>query len=129
MPTTDSSATRARATSPTRRGYPGTWCSHSSMRGCEKCLLWLLLPALIWGCHNNVKNAENLDPEPGVALTLATQRAQAITGLSYDLTFTIPMAPSAPVTGHEIIRFSTKDIARPLVLDFSPGAEYLTSVS
>src|SRR4029077_8850997 len=89
------------------------------------CLLWLLFPA----CRNNVKTAENPDPEPGVALTLATQRAQAIEGLSYDRRFAIRASPSAAVSGHEIIKFSTKDITRPLVLDFAPGAEYLTSVS
>jgi len=92
---------------------------------CLLCLLWLLFPA----CRNNVKSSESSDPGPGVALTLATQRAQAIEGLSYDLSFSIPAAPSDPVSGHEIIRFSTKDVARPLAIDFAPGAEYLTSVS
>jgi aminopeptidase N len=92
---------------------------------CLLCILWLLLSS----CHNNVKTVENPDPGPGVALTLATARAQAIEGLAYDLSFTIPAAPSQPITGHEVIRFSTKDIAHPLVLDFSPGAEYLTSIS
>jgi aminopeptidase N len=81
------------------------------------------------GCHNNVKTTEAADPEPGIALTLATQRAQAIGNLSYDLSFTIPATPGEPVIGHEVIRFSTKDITQPLVLDFSPGADYLKSVS
>jgi aminopeptidase N len=30
--------------------------------------------------------------------------------------------------GHEVIRFSTKDVTRPIVLDFTPGADYLRSV-
>ncbi|HLH32740.1 MAG TPA: M1 family aminopeptidase [Terriglobia bacterium] len=72
---------------------------------------------------------EQPNPEPGVSLTLATKRAQSIDSLSYDLSFTIPSNPSEPITGHEIIRFSTKDITQPLVLDFTPGADYLKSIS
>ena len=77
-------------------------------------------------CRNE---RSSTDPEPGIPLTLATQRAQAIESISYDLSFTIPAAPSDPVTGHAVIRFSTQDLTRPLVLDFSPGADYLKSIS
>src|SRR5262249_28050521 len=53
----------------------------------------------------------------------------SIQTLSYDLSFTLPASPTEPITGDEIIRFSTKDVTQPLVLDFSPGADYLKSVS
>jgi aminopeptidase N len=69
------------------------------------------------------------DPEPGVSLKLANQRAQSIASLSYDLSFTIPASPAEPITGHEQIRFSAKDLTSPLVIDFSPGADSLKSVS
>src|SRR5262245_3078219 len=69
------------------------------------------------------------DPEPGVSLTLATQRAQAIEEVRYDLSFTIPSDVSQPVSGRAVIRFATSDINHPVVLDFSPGADYLRSVT
>src|SRR5499433_3554440 len=82
------------------------------------------------GCRaNNTPSPSPTDPEPGVPLSLATQRAQAIEGLTYNLSFSIPADPAQPVSGHVIIRFATKDISHPVVLDFSPGADYLKSVS
>src|SRR6516164_5058655 len=90
---------------------------------CFLCLLWLI-PSV--GCRSTHPPA---GPEPGVPLSLATQRAQSIGSLSYDLFFTIPAAPTEPITGREIIRFSTKDVTQPVVLDFSPGADYLKSVT
>jgi len=90
---------------------------------CFLCLLWLILSV---GCRSTNPST---DPEPGVSLNLATKRAQSIESLSYDLSFTIPATSSEPITGHEIIRFSTKDLTQPVVLDFSPGADYLKSVT
>src|SRR5207253_1918281 len=48
---------------------------------------------------------------------------------SYDPTFTIPAEPSEPIAGKATIRFSTKDVTRPLVLDFSPDADHITSIT
>jgi aminopeptidase N len=79
-------------------------------------------------CRNNVVPS-NADPEPGVSLTLATQRAQAIENLSYTLSFTIPPEPTEPIAGRAIIRFATKDITRPIVLDFRPAADHIQSIS
>jgi aminopeptidase N len=91
--------------------------------------LWFLL-MLDSGCRSNNRPAANSsDPEPGVSLSLATQRAQAIEGVRYELSFTIPSDPALPISGHAVIRFGTSDINRPVVLDFSPGADYLKSVS
>ena len=91
--------------------------------------LLLLVVLMLSGCHNNVTPPENTDPEPGIPLTLATQRAQTIESLSYDLSFTIPADQAEPISGRAIIRFAAKDVSRPLVLDFSPGADYVKSVS
>jgi aminopeptidase N len=108
------------------------------MRGCDQpqkaqnalsflCLLWLIFFVFFEsGCHSNTPSA---DPEPGVSLSLATKRAQSIESLSYELSFTIPAALTEPITGHEVIRFSTKNITEPLVLDFTGAAGDLKSVA
>src|SRR5213594_3085088 len=93
------------------------------------CVVLLGLMTLFSGCHGKDKTTETADPEPGVSLALATQRAQSIEALSYDLAFTIPVAPTAPITGKAVIRFNAKDVTRPLVLDFSPGADHISSIS
>jgi aminopeptidase N len=60
-------------------------------------------------------------PGPGIPLTLAEERARRISDLRYDLHFSIPSEPSAPVTGRVAITFVLKDATRPLSLDFAPG--------
>ena len=84
-------------------------------------------PFLLMACGRS--QGPSADPEPGVSLSLATKRAQSIESLSYELSFTIPAASADPITGHEIIRFSTKNITEPLVLDFAAAAGDLKSVS
>jgi aminopeptidase N len=80
----------------------------------------LLIMATLSGC----RSAEpEVDPEPGVALDLATARAKAITSLRYQLSFDIPAAADQPVTGRETIRFTATDTSQPLVLDFDPGSD------
>jgi aminopeptidase N len=82
------------------------------------------------GCRSNNKvSKESTDPEPGVSLTLATQRAESVNALSYDLAFTIPAATSEPISGRATIRFATKDLTSPVVLDFSPGADSIQSIT
>src|SRR5262245_13243990 len=93
------------------------------------CLVAALLLMLDSACRANKPALDRANPEPGVPLTLATQRAQAIEGLTYDLSFSIPADPAQPVSAHVTIRFATKDISHPVVLDFSPGADYLKSVT
>src|SRR5216117_2016047 len=93
------------------------------------CVVLIGLMTLFSGCHGKDKTTETADPEPGVSLALATQRAQSIEALSYDLAFAIPVAPTAPITGKAVIRFNAKDVTRPLVLDFSPGANHIISIS
>jgi aminopeptidase N len=85
---------------------------------------------LEFGCRaNDNKSTELADPGPGVPLTLATERAQSIEGLTYDLAFTIPASPSDPISGRAAIRFAAKDLTRPVVLDFSPGTDYIKSIT
>jgi len=93
------------------------------------CLVAAFLVMLDSGCRNDKPSVGPADPEPGIPLSLATQRAQAIEGLKYELSFSIPADPAQPVSAHAVIRFATKDITRPMVLDFSPGADYLKSVT
>jgi len=82
------------------------------------------LAACLCGCRDPVP-----DPEPGVALAMATERAQAIEHLRYQLSFDIPAALTEPITGHATLRFVAKDPSRPIVLDFAPGSDHLSSVS
>src|SRR5579862_4328607 len=88
--------------------------------------LAIILLLSMAGCHNI---PDNPDAEPGVSLALATKRAQSIENVRYGLTFTVPAAPSAAVEGRARIQFSTSKAAEPIILDFSPGADYIRSVS
>ena len=80
-------------------------------------------------CHGKENVKENTDPEPGISLALATERAESISGVMYDLAFTIPAAAAEPINGKATIRFTVKDVTRPLVLDSSPAEDYIKSVS
>jgi len=88
----------------------------------------VLFMVLESGCQGN-RSAEPGPPEPGIALSLASQRAASIRDLRYDLSFKIPAAQADPIAGHEAVRFKLDDISQPVVLDFEPGREFITSVS
>jgi aminopeptidase N len=68
-------------------------------------------------------------PEPGIALALAVERAATIGNLRYDVAFSIPVDPAAPIEARAHLRFSLENADRPLVLDFEPGQAHLTSVT
>jgi aminopeptidase N len=72
---------------------------------------------------------EGPDPEPGIALSLAEERAARLSNIRYDLTFAIPESASEPIAGTVAIRFELKDRSGPLVLDFAPAVDHLKSVS
>src|SRR5437870_12035866 len=93
------------------------------------CGVFLGLMTLLPGCHGKDKITETAEPDLDVSLALATERAQSIEALRYDLAVAIPVAPTAPITGKAVIRFNAKDVTRPLVLDFSPGADHISSIS
>ncbi len=80
------------------------------------------------GCRSNGTDLDR-NPDPGIALSLATQRAESIRNVRYDLSFTIPPKASEAIMGREAVRFVLNDVSRPLVLDFEPGAEFVSSVS
>jgi aminopeptidase N len=89
--------------------------------------LFLIVMLLEPGCMRSSRPEP--DPGAGIPLTLATERAQAISNLRYELGFDIPSAASEPVEGRASIRFSRMNDEHPLVLDFVPGAESITSVT
>jgi aminopeptidase N len=81
------------------------------------------------GCSHLGETARLDDPEPGIALALAEQRAQTIRDVRYDLALTVPADRSQPVMGRETVRFFVSDASHPVVLDFNPGGEAVVSVS
>jgi aminopeptidase N len=89
----------------------------------------LLLTMALGGCRPANPTANTGDPEPGVALTLATDRARAIENVRYQLAFDIPAAATGPIDGRATIRLVAKDVSHPLVLDFEAGPARLTSLS
>jgi aminopeptidase N len=84
-------------------------------------LRMLALAAAVW--LNPESSAMQAQAEPdapgaGVPLALAEERARRVTGLAYDLRFTIPAAQAEPINGRAIIRFNLADATRGLALDF-----------
>jgi len=69
------------------------------------------------------------DPAPGVSLNLATERTRRIRALRYHVSFEIPAKHTEPVTGRVVLSFTLTDTKAPLVLDFEPGADAVTSVT
>lgn len=78
------------------------------------------------GCRSN---APHPDPEPGVPLLIAAERATNISGVRYDLSLSIPSNMQLPLAGKMRVRFSLKDRSQPLVLDFAPGEQALETVA
>ena len=69
-----------------------------------------------------------MNPDPGVPLDVATARAANISDLRYDLALSIPEAMTSPITGTTTIRFTLKDAAPPLVIDFDTSRDHVKSV-
>lgn len=65
---------------------------------------------------------------PGVSWALAEQRAQTLSHIRYELTFTIPDSLTERVRGQETISFVISDASQPLVLDFNQPPESVLSV-
>jgi hypothetical protein len=84
--------------------------------------------AILFGCSSTPSPPNNPDPEPGIPLTLATERAASLHNIRYALSFRIPEDAQQPIWGRAVIRFAAKDITSPVVLDFNPGAEYVETV-
>src|ERR1700733_10170948 len=94
-------------------------------------VLLIVFGVFSFGCKSKSEQPANdsADVQPGVPLQLATDRAQTIHDLRYDLAFTIPAVAAQPISAHALIRFTLKDASSPLVLDFTPGNEFLTSIA
>jgi aminopeptidase N len=71
---------------------------------------------------------EQVLPGPGIPLTLARERAAAITALRYELSFVIPEDTSTPIRGAATIRFHLA-APRRVVLDFAQPRDRLLSVT
>ncbi len=67
------------------------------------------------------------DVGPGVPRSLADRRAAVISDLRYDLRFTIPEAPTAPITGRVTASFDLAE-AGPVVFDFAQPADHVRAV-
>src|SRR5262249_21613219 len=68
-------------------------------------------------------------PGAGIPLTLATERAESIRDVRYELSFNVPESVAQPIAGHVDVRFTLDDISHPVVLDFEPGAPAIASIS
>jgi aminopeptidase N len=71
----------------------------------------------------------SLQIEPGVSLALAGHRAATISGINYDLSFTIPENQDEEIGGHVIITFDLDDVSQPVQLDFRESADKIRSVT
>jgi aminopeptidase N len=71
------------------------------------------------GCGSRVPEVS-----PGVSRELATYRAQALSDVSYEVTFVVPDDVSERVSGTVLVRFSLSHTKGPLILDFTapPGS-------
>jgi aminopeptidase N len=78
----------------------------------------LAVMLMITGCR---PGGDSVDPDPGIAETLAIDRAQTVGNLRYQLAFSIPPAQSDPISGRATVRFTLKDASKPLIFDFGEG--------
>jgi aminopeptidase N len=69
------------------------------------------------------------EPEAGISLSLARERARTIGDVRYDLALDIPADPSDPIQGRVAIDLTLAETSQPLVLDFGAGPNHVRSVS
>jgi len=70
-----------------------------------------------------------IDVGPGVSLSLAEWRSQAISDLRYRIFLSIPAERQQPITGSILASFSLATTERSLPFDFAAPAENLLAVS
>jgi aminopeptidase N len=95
------------------------------MRLAVATLLLGCLSAWLWGATG--AGADD-PPASGVPRDLANSRRDAIAALDYDLRFAVPAAPSAPVTGRNVIRVRLREVRGPLPLDFDAPPSSITGL-
>jgi aminopeptidase N len=69
------------------------------------------------------------DPDAGVPLALAEERAARVSAVRYVIQLRIPEQQSEPVRGQVTIRFALKDVSRPLAIDFAGPSDALERVT
>ena len=67
--------------------------------------------------------------EPGVSLKLAEHRARTISGINYELSFTIPENQDEEIGGLVNIAFGLSDSSQPVQLDFRESADKIKNVT
>ena len=83
----------------------------------------LMLPVLATGepAGGGQRPSQPGAPDPGVADTLARNRAARISGVQYNLSFSVPADRSAPIAGKETVTFMLASAAEPIAIDFNPN--------
>ena len=71
----------------------------------------------------------SVDPEAGVPLALAEDRAARVSNIRYEIRFVVPALQTDAVSGEVTIRFDLKDASRPLAIDFAGPADALGTVT
>jgi aminopeptidase N len=86
-------------------------------------LTWVSLISIATNSH-----AQNVSVEPGVSLSLATQRKALLADINYRLHLEIPADQRQAIVGSVRVEFDLADAGAPLQLDFREAAQRLTLV-
>ncbi len=95
------------------------------MRGVFKiftCFAVALSAAWVLPPGQTARRGPAVTPDAGVPLSLAEDRARRVSGLSYELHFSIPPDAATPIRGRAVLRFTLSDATRALALDFVPAS-------
>lgn len=76
----------------------------------------------VTACLTVISCKQSVVPDPGVPLSLAEQRKELLSGITYQLHFTVPGQQDQPVMATETVTFTTKDLSQDVVLDFKAKA-------
>ena len=82
-------------------------------------IVFLLM--VLSGC--SLGSGDLADPDSGIPLTLAQERARNITDLRYELAFDLPSEVHEPIAGRLTTRLNLADASAPLVFDFAPASD------
>ncbi len=69
------------------------------------------------------------NPDAGVPLALADERASRISGLAYDASFDLPANRADPIKGKIAAHFTLNTAATPLAFDFAQPADHVIAVT
>lgn len=94
-----------------------------------KILLVFAMVLGVTGCAGSGVTSDAVSVAPGVALSLAQQRAAAISNVVYDLHFRVPADNTVAVTGTLEAKFELSDVTLPLVIDFRAPPDHVLSVT